>query len=382
MSNTPSKSAGMSPAQVNAAVIQAIMTSPKVQLRTTSLGVQNPVQSASAPVKVTFQPNKTGFIKGFLVKVKGTATNSSTSAAAAANDSPTLSVLSHINYVNFNATTRHDTTLRELYNLVSNRGFRMGANADDLAGIFAPQASIVEPLPDSIAEGASADFEFWFYVPIVSLISNRLMGIQWAEYEKAQASLSFVIPAAADMVGKDAFTAAYKTGTVALSDLEIEVFQQYWTGQLPQTSTGAIVIPPQSSALQYQILSGAANINLNPNQLSRDFLDQPYSYLSYSLLYDNGGVFNPPTGADRDLTTIGLYVDTVTPIYELPPAALIGFGMSGSQLGAVQNGNYFLDFAKRVINASSAGQYNIGIKPSSVASGAYVRRTLEVYGAA
>lgn len=376
---TTTKATSMTPAQINAAVIQAIMTSPKVQLRTTTLGVQNPTQSASAPTRVTFQPNKTGFIKGYFVKMKGTLTNSG-SATATANDSPTLSVLSDIVYNNFNATVRHATTLRELYNLVSNRGFRMGANAQDLSGVFSPQASIVKALPASIDASDAADFELWFYVPIVSLVSNRLMGVQWAEYEKAQASLVLTIPAASDMVGTDAFTAAYSTGTLAMTGLEIEVFQQYWTGQLPQSSNGAIVVPPQSAALQYQIQSGAANINLNAGQLSRDFLDQSYTYLSYSLLYDNGGVFNDPTGAGRDITSLGLYIDTVTPIYELPPALLTG--IHNSPFGAAQNANYFLDFAKRAINASSAGQYNIGIKPSSVASGAYVRRTLEVYGAA
>ncbi len=377
-----SANTSMSPAQVNAAVISAILTSPKVQLRTTSLGVQNPSQSASSPTRVTFYPNKTGFIRGYFVKMKGTLTNSG-SAAATANDSPTLSVLSSIIYNNFNATVRHDTTLRELYNLVSNRGFRVGANATDLAGVFAPQVSIIQSLPDSIAASDSADFELWFYVPIVSLISNRLMGIQWAEYEKAQASLVLTIPAASDMVGTDAFKSAYSTGTLAMTGIDIEVFQQYWTGELPQSSNGAIVVPPQSAALQYQILSGPANINLNAGQISRDFLDEPYSYLSYSLLYDNGGVFNGPTGAERDITTLGLYVSSVTPIYEVPPALLMGmYNTASSPLGAIQKGNYFMDFSKRVINASSAGQYNIGIKPLSVESGAYVRRTLEVYAAA
>ena len=102
---------------------------------------------------------------------------------------------------------------------------------------------------------------------------------------------------------------------------------------------------------------------------------------NYGLLYNNGAKFNGASALSgtRDIEKIGLYVETDTPIHEYDPSLLVAQNRSMLRDGNTMDGLYILDLYNRPVQSSQYGQYNVGIMPITVASGAYVRRTLEVY---
>jgi len=368
-----STSTAPSAAQVNSDVIGTLLTSPKVRLYTKRIYSNS---SVSAGDELQINPDKTGFLAGFWVKVKYTA---AAAAAVTALPMSPYKIVQALSFTGFSSSNRHKTTGLEMALTMQQRlGGDAGAfvNPDVLMGHTSP----ITQSPQSIAAGGTEPGEVWMYVPIIDPASPNLNGIEFGQYEKAQASLNLTIASDAVASNTDPFFGMF-SGAVTLTDISVEVYQSYYNGQL-LTSKGVIVKPSVSMGNMYSILSGLIPNTLSPSQISRDVLDQNYVYRGYGLLYDNGKAFNAPSGSARDIESLGLYVETDTIIHQYDPGLLKAFNMSAAKLGAVQDGYYFFNFGSRPINASQNGQYNIGFTPLTVETGAYARRTLEVYRAA
>ncbi len=361
------------PAQVNASVIAALTGSPYIRHYIKKIGSY----AATAGNEIQILPNKTGFITGFFVKATYTVNNAGAAAVSALPDAA-YKLIQRLQYIGFSGSTRHDTSLLEMVNLLN---FRTGGNIGQSLTTNAPFAQNTNIIanPSSVAATSSANGEFWFYIPIADPKSPQLMGLEFAQFQKAQASINLQIASNNQASTDDPFVGMYN-GAVTLTNINFDVFQAYFSGQLP-TSNGAVVLPPESTAVSYSIISGVVPNQLVANQISRDFLDQNYTYLSYGLLYNNGAKFNGASNLSgtRDIEKIGLYVETDTPIHEYDPALLVAQNRSMLRDGNTMDGLYILDLYGRPVQASQYGQYNVGIMPLSVASGSYVRRTLEVY---
>lgn len=363
-------------AQINADVIGTILTSPRVRLYCKRIYSNLSVSPGSV---LQIQPDKTGFLSGFWVKVKYTVSNPSKTAAVSSLPMAPYKIIQELTYTGYSSANRHKTTGLELALIMQQRlGGEFGAFADPVVELASVGA--ITNNPDSIAESGSENGEIWFYIPIIDPASNQLNGIEFGQYEKAQASINLTMASNTTASNTDPFFGMYD-GAVTLSDISVEVYQNYYNGRL-LSKNGIIVKPQISIDNMYSILSSKVPETYSPSQVSRDVLDQNYIYRGYGLLYDNGGVFNPASGVDRDIETIGLYVETDTPIHQYDPALLKAYNMAAVKLGNVQDGFYFFNFGSRPINASKNGQYNIGLTPLTVETGAYVRRTLEVYRAA
>ena len=361
------------PAQVNASVVAALTGSPYIRHYIKKIGTYAGVAGG----EVQILPNKTGFITGFFVKATYTVNNAGAAAVDALPDAA-YKLIQRLQYIGFSGSTRHDTSLLEMVNLLN---FRTGGTIGQSLTPNVPMSrntSIIAN-PASVPATGSANGEFWFYIPIADPKSPALMGLEFAQFQKAQASINLQVASNAQASTDDPFVGMYN-GAVTLTNINFDVFQAYFSGQLP-TSNGAVVLPPQSTAVSYSIISGVVPNQLVASQISRDFLDQNYTYLSYGLLYNNGAKFNGASAlsGSRDIEKIGLYVETDTPIHEYDPALLVAQNRSMLKDGNSMDGLYILDLYSRPVQASQYGQYNVGIMPITVASGAYVRRTLEVY---
>ena len=361
------------PAQVNASVVAALTGSPYIRHYIKKIGTYAGVAGG----EVQILPNKTGFITGFFVKATYTVNNAGAAAVDALPDAA-YKLIQRLQYIGFSGSTRHDTSLLEMVNLLN---FRTGGTIGQSLTPNVPmsQNTSIIANPASVPATGSANGEFWFYIPIADPKSPALMGLEFAQFQKAQASINLQVASNAQASTNDPFIGMYN-GAVTLTNINFDVFQAYFSGQLP-TSNGAVVLPPESTAVSYSIISGVVPNQLVPSQISRDFLDQNYTYLSYGLLYNNGAKFNGASALSgtRDIEKIGLYVDTDTPIHEYDPALLVAQNRSMLNDGNSMDGLYILDLYSRPVQASQYGQYNVGIMPITVASGAYVRRTLEVY---
>lgn len=361
------------PAQVNASVIAALTGSPYIRHYIKKIGTY----AGTAGGEVQILPNKTGFITGFFVKATYTVNNAGSAAVDALPDAA-YKLIQRLQYIGFSGSTRHDTSLLEMVNLLN---FRTGGTIGQSLTPNVPMSMNTNIIanPASVPATGSANGEFWFYIPIADPKSPVLMGLEFAQFQKAQASINLQVASNAQASTDDPFVGMYN-GAVTLTNINFDVFQAYFSGQLP-TSNGAVVLPPQSTAVSYSIISGVVPNQLVASQISRDFLDQNYTYLSYGLLYNNGAKFNGASALSgtRDIEKIGLYVETDTPIHEYDPALLVAQNRSMLKDGNSMDGMYILDLYSRPVQASQYGQYNVGIMPITVASGAYVRRTLEVY---
>lgn len=361
------------PAQVNASVVAALTGSPYIRHYIKKIGTY----AGTAGGEVQILPNKTGFITGFFVKATYTVNNAGSAAVDALPDAA-YKLIQRLQYIGFSGSTRHDTSLLEMVNLLN---FRTGGTIGQSLTPNVPMSMNTNIIanPASVPATGSANGEFWFYIPIADPKSPVLMGLEFAQFQKAQASINLQVASNAQASTDDPFVGMYN-GAVTLTNINFDVFQAYFSGQLP-TSNGAVVLPPQSTAVSYSIISGVVPNQLVASQISRDFLDQNYTYLSYGLLYNNGAKFNGASALSgtRDIEKIGLYVETDTPIHEYDPALLVAQNRSMLKDGNSMDGMYILDLYNRPVQASQYGQYNVGIMPITVASGAYVRRTLEVY---
>lgn len=371
MATTSAAEVQKATAQQNADVIGTILTSPRVRLFTKSI-----FNSAVTPGQsVQVNPHRTGFLAGFWVKINYTVSNAG-SAAVNALPMSAYKIVQGLSYTGFSSGSRHKTTGLELALLMQQRlGELLGTFAEPQvpAGVTTPIVSI----PDSVAAAGSANAEIYFYVPIIDPASANLNGIDFGQYQSAEATLQLDIATNTEASNTDAFFGMYD-GAVTLSNVNVEVFQSYYNGQL-LTIKGQIVWPKLSMGNVYSILSSKIPLTYSAGQITRDLLDQDYLYRGYGLLWDNGGVFNPATGTNRDIESLGLYVDTDGIVEQFDPALLKGRNQAATKLGLSQDGYYFFNFGHKPIDASQNGQYNIGMTPKTVATGAYARRTLEVY---
>lgn len=369
-----------SPAQINAMVLNQLQTSPAVRRFRTSLGAQN----ATLGGQLNFNPIKTGYIIGFYIRVK-LAFNATTTAYTPSQVGWTKS-LSSIQYKDFSNTTRHDTTGIEMSHVLAQRmGGYVGLNGIDYVG-NTPAAlnnQVSNFGPTSTA--ATTNYEAWFYVPLAERTRGDMIGLEWAQWQQAQANLTLTLPTAAQIVGGDP-QYAMLTGGTGFAGLDttgtntVEVFQDYYSGQVPVDAKGNPILPPISTGAMYSINSQTFTLGLFPNAKTLHALDQSWTYLSYTFLYDNGStVFNPASSAagTPDLAFLALYQNQQTAIYSDPPA-LVALHNAARLPGRESfPGLYTLDFSDRPIVGSTVGQYSIGITPLTVNNGTVARYTVE-----
>jgi hypothetical protein len=367
--------AKQTPAQVNAMVLNELLSSPNIRRYRYSLGVQNVTPGATASNTVlNFLPVKTGQLLGFYVRTK--LVIAPTTAVLKPSVAAFAKVLQAIKYTDFSGTLRHNTTGMELNNVMAMRhGGFLGLNGTDYVGSTPLSlGNVLSALPPT-STTANTNIEVWQYVPLAERVSGQLKGMEWAQFQQQQATLTLEIGLGS---ATDPLSGVY-AGTAEIVSGTVEVIQDYYSGSLPQVN-GQPILAPVSNYNAYCIRSQNFPLNLTAGGQTLHYLDQSFEYLSYMFLYDNGSsALNPASTAQGtpDLTAIGLYNSVNTPIYNDSPAMIALHNASRLPQREAIPGMYFLDFADRPIYGSVNGQYAIGITPATVNAGTTSRYTVE-----
>lgn len=363
-----SSAASMTPAQQNALARQLILANAVDRFQ------QIFSQTASASsVNGLFnvQPRNVGLIRGFMVEVIASVTNSAGGTATLTNFGA-ANLLSGITLTDLQNNVRVQTQGWHLHAINTARamkpfgiGFAVPANPAVKYGTTWGEISA----PATIAASGTGTVAMRYYVP-VTYGPQDLRGGIFASVVNATMNLALQVNQNAFVASGDGTLAVY-TGSAGgastlagIGNVTVNVYQHYYD-QIPEAN-GQPVLPMQDLSTIYELKT------TNVSGLSEG-LDFPISYanfrtfMSTCAIYDNGGALN--TGSDVNYWE--LQSANFTNIWKMSAteAALLSLVANGTDWPA---GMYYFNHRNRPINTSQFGNMQLILNPATVNSGAQI----------
>lgn len=324
--------------------------------------------------QVIIQPQNVGLVRGFLVKVEGTVTNTNTGASGTAftrTQFGASNVLRNITFTDTNNQVRHQT-----------QGWHLGlinsAKQPMVMGAaYAPNVPVnygnnwtVQSAASSIAAAADAAVQFYYYVPL-SYGKYDFRGAMWAGITNAVAQLQLEINPTPVVASGDATGAVYSGNTGGWksgSTVTISVWQDY-IDQIPMMNTqaGPQPILPLSDISTLYCLNNTVQSGLVQSQDFGVAFANWRQFLSTVIVYDNAGVLNVGT----DINDFKLQTANTSQIWKTDPETQALLARS-TFLADPPNGVYYFDSRARPINTQQWGNVQIYVNPSVVTSNASV----------
>jgi len=325
--------------------------------------------------QVTIQPQNVGLVRGFLVKVAGTITNTNTGASGVAltrTQFGASNALRNIVFTDTNNQTRHQTQGWHV-GLVNSakQPMVMGAAYSPNVPVNYGNNWTVQSAPSSISV-ATGDgvVQFYYYIPL-SYSKFDLRGAMWAGITNAVAQLQLEINPTPVVASGDATGAIYSGNTGGWksgSTVTISVWQDYIDQiQLANTPAGPQPLVPSDLL---QTLYCLNNTTLTGLTVSQDY-GVPFGnwrqFLSTVIVYDNAGTLN----VGSDINDFKLMTANTSQIWKMGPdeAALLA---RSTFMADPPNGTYYFDSRQRPINTQQWGNVQIMVNPSVVTSSASV----------
>ncbi len=324
----------------------------------------NPTQSNTLNVTV----RNVGLIKGFLVRIKGSLSNTTSGGGAATatrTDIGAANLISQFIFNDMSNTVRIQTSGWHMHFVNSAK------QALVFGGAYSPNVPVgygnnwnVQTAASTIASNTDSSVSFFYYVPL-AYSKDDLRGAMYAGVVNATATLQIVVNATPLVASGDATLAVYSGaagGWQTGANCTVEVWQHY-LDQLPYIE-GQPVLPAMDMNTIYEL----KNTALASLTVSQDY-DISYAnfrtFLSTFVIYDNGGTLN--TGSD--INYWALRAANTTQIFQYPPdvAALLARTTFFADL---PKGCYYFDFRSRPINTQQFGNMTLVINPSVVNSNA------------
>jgi hypothetical protein len=324
---------------------------------------------------LTIAPRNVGLIRGFWVKVAGTITNSGNAAITPSNFN-VANLLSNITLVDFNNQTRINAPgwYLDIVNTLKYRspyGGTLGSSTPVKYGNNIP----VIVCPTTIAAGANAPVVMWYYVP-ASYTKKDLRGAIFANVYNATAQLSITfnttnvsVATGADQ-GAAVFTGA--AGAV-FSSATVTVYQDY-LDQLPTDANGNTILPIVDISTIYEL----KQTSLNGLTAGQDFaipFSNFRSFLSTTLLFDNGGQYNNGS----DINYLALQSANTTNIFKIEPA-LNSLWTRREIYNDMPPGCYYFDHRDKPLNTNQYGNLQLILNPNLVNAGATILVGYEDFG--
>lgn len=246
---------------------------------------------------VTVQPRLVGLIRGFWVEVTGTVTNTGASTDLTRSAYGPANLLSRIQFNDLSNYMRHNTSGLHMWNMMTAKGQRMFGAANTLSsypmsvGLNWTTTIIAAPatIPHTSSNTGTVSMIYW--VPLAYSYDD-MRGAIYANVTSANMQLQLTINPTPCVASGDSLNAIYSGNTGTLTNVSINVYQQYWD-QLPTGDRG-VVLPLQSLSTNYQLqdttvsgISAGADFNI------------PYgnfrSYMSTFAIYNQAGTRNVGT---------------------------------------------------------------------------------------
>lgn len=319
--------------------------------------------------QVTIQPQNVGLVRGLLVKVAGTITNTNVGASDVSLSRTQFgasNVLTSITFTDTNNQVRHQT-----------QGWHVGLinSAKQpmvMGGAYSPNVPVnygnnwtVQSAQSSVTTGSpDAAVQFYYYIPL-SYGKYDLRGAMWAGITNAVAQLQLTINPTPVVASGDATFAVYSGNTGGWksgSTVTISVWQDY-IDQIPMvnTSAGPQPLVPLSDL---QTLYCLNNTTLTGLTVSQDF-GVPFGnwrqFLSTVIVYDNAGTLN----VGSDINYFALLTANTSQIWKYDPNTAALYARA-TFMADPPNGVYYFDSRLRPVNTQQWGNVQINMNPSVV----------------
>lgn len=358
----------MTPAQQNSIARQLILSNSvdRVQQIFTTT-----VNAATVGGLINVQPRNVGLIRGFIVDVIATLTNSA-GGAATLTSLGASNILSGITFTDLQNNVRVQTQGWHLHAVNTARamkpfGIGYGLPANPPVG-YGSNWGIISA-PASIAASANGTVTMRYYIPLC-YGQNDLRGGVFASVVNATMSLGLQLNQNAMIASGDSTLSVY-TGSAPASNtyggignVTVNVYQHYFD-QIPEAN-GQPVLPLQDLSTIYELkTTSVSGISAA--------LDFPISYANFRTfmstfaVFDNGGTLN--TGSDVNYWA--LQSANFTNIFKMSPSEIAMLSMIANGCTWPQ-GVYYFNHRSRPINTSQFGNMQLILNAETVNSGAQV----------
>lgn len=311
-----------------------------------------------------------GLVRGFLIKVQGTITNSSAGTNATLTPLGASNAIKQIIYTDMNNQQRINTTGWHLsiVNSAKQPMVFMGAYTPNVPMGYGNNWTVAVATSPLAHAPTDTPFQYYWWLPS-SYSKMDLTGAMYANVLNATANLQITlqntvcIPTGSDSTlsiysGPATVDCVWKAGTL----VTVTVFQDY-LDQVPMVNTNAgpqPVLPQQDVRTMYQLINTAF-----PSPVVGQNNQIPYAnfrtYLSTTVIYNNGGQLN--TG--NDITNWQIQAANTTALLNEGPneAALMARTIFHADPPA---GVYYFDHRDRPIQTLNFGNMQLTMNPSLV----------------
>lgn len=361
----------MSPSQLNslqrAAVLQSAvdMTQPIYSTNIATLTNTNNV--------INIPPRNVGLIKRFIIEISGTYTSV---GAAAATAYGLANLLQNVTFTDLNNNQRINTNgvhlaiLKQMKHKTtdpSSSPCTTSVSDSILAGQFVAAGGapnfpvIVYPLPST----AAAPFRAVFEVPL-AYSDNDLRGAIYANVVNATMQLQLTLNANPSPAGTDNTLAVWGTATGSLTNVTVQVYQQY-LDQLP-VGKGGVILPILDLSTIYEMkLTNFTAINAGQ--------DYPIPYANFRDFLSTTAIFNS-TGLTAglkngsDVNYWALQSANFTNLWKLDPLLAAQYVREIIQ-SDLPLGTYYFSHRKKPISTLQYGNMQLLLNAASVAGVPY-----------
>lgn len=368
-SGTASASGAGSSSKLTDAQIVAALNStatPVLQPLTAPWVSSNPALG-TVPVIAQFNPRAVGLLRKIFVRVEVDFTVAADTSISRSPFGP-AALISSVQFTDLNNNKRHDTTGYHLAWLSSVKARQPAGSAfmTDTALGFGNNVGggIAYPLPTTGTAGTYTAM-MTYEVPI-AYADGDYRGAMYLGTTQATATLQLQVNPLlfAPTSNADNVESAYQySGTApVVSQVRIHTFQDY-LDQLPMLN-GSVLLPSASMSTIYQLIRADQSGVVANSDFRLDFANLR-TYMSRTVIFDNGGQLNPGTDVDQiriDAANLYQFRNTDPLMMSYQTRMAIGDDMP--------RGAYYFSLRQRPINTAVYGNTGLVFKANTVNSNA------------
>ena len=305
--------------------------------------------------------DRIGAFQSVLLKVTASVDNSGSAAATASTFGP-ATLLKRVMYKDFQSVERVNQIGYQLWQKNTERQGRFFGLAN--SNPYAPSPNVgkidtnIVNVPTAVG---TSTLSFFLVVPMAVLPNIDTTGMVLAQSTEGQHSLIFDI--AANAVGTDPLQAPYTAGTVAISDIYIDVYENVLNlqnGAIPWNDVNTIYALEGNLTINDNLVAGAIKDINWPNRRK---------VLAQSIIVNQGATGGEANGADIGRITFQL--NSSLSILDYHPSA-IRLLQRDSLNGDLPSGCYVISRRANPVNTQQYGQARTRLLMNTVGAGTYL----------
>lgn len=326
---------------------------------------------------VTVQPRLVGLIRGFWVEISGTITNTGAVTDLTRTTFGPANLLSRIQFNDLSNFMRHNTSGLHMWEMATAKSQRMFGSAATLTsypmGVGLNWTTTIIAAPATVGASSTATVSMIYWVPLAYSYDD-MRGAIYANVTNANMQLQLTINPTPCVASGDSLNAIYSGNTGTLTNVSINVYQQYWD-QLPMGPNG-VVLPVSAISTNYQLqdttVSGiTAGVDFNV----------PYGnfriYMSTFAIYNQAGT----RAAGTDINYWAIQAANFLNIVKADPY-LWALWVRQEMGDDFPLGVYYFNHRRQPIRTNQYGNIGLIINPITAAPGTTITLGYEFFSVA